>query len=97
MTQEWYELPDDIRAAFALLDVLVLGYDVTANKVVIAWGNGCTPNPLETVMRDGYRGYVKVWRVDHPVPRGTYLEIIDWISARFARCAALPAERIEKA
>jgi hypothetical protein len=87
MTTQWDELPDDIRAAFSLLGVLILGYDVTENKVVIAWGNGCTPNPLETEIRDGYRGYVKVWRLAHPVPRETYLEIIDYIAARFARCA----------
>lgn len=84
----WLEaIPPLTRDAYKLVGIEVLGYDVGNRQIVLGWGNGCTPGDLDDI-RDGYRGYVLVWRIEPASPAEAWHKPLDDIAARYARVMA---------
>lgn len=87
------QIPVDIHGAYKLVGIEVLGFSVTAQQLVLAWGVGCRADPEFTEMKDGYDGKARIWRIDFPYTREALSKPIDEISEIHSRIAASGARR----
>jgi hypothetical protein len=92
-TQILEPIPDDIELAYKLLGIEVLGFSITKQQLVLAWGVGCRADPEFTEMKDGYDGKARVWRIDYPYTREALVKPLDEIAQIHTRIADSGARR----
>lgn len=86
-------IPVDIDAAYKLLGIHVLGFSITNQQLVLAWGSGCRADPEFTEMKDGYDGKARIWRIGFPYSREELTKPIDEIAELHSRIASSQAQR----
>jgi len=92
MTTSWLDcIPDDIAAAYKLVGIHVLGFSISEQKLVLAWGQGCRADPEFTEMKDGYDGKARIWRIPVPSPREEFEKPLDEVAEIHRRIAASQA------